>query len=100
MDRRTVLKGGLVLAATSHSAAGVVADLTTAQERADYHWNAYVEAMNQLTAGFDGWLINGGARYSEARGARTNFRNLNSVSLSMRDGPTKILIERHSPLKI
>lgn len=100
MNRRTILKGGLVLAATSHSAAGVVTDLTTAQERADYHWNAYVEAMNQLTAGFDGWLINGGARYSEANGARTSYRRLDSVSLMLRDGPAKILIERHSPLKI
>lgn len=63
MKRRTILKGGIIFAATAHTAASAPAlpkqpmsiddFLATAlpAEKARYHANALAEAMNELKSG-------------------------------------------------
>lgn len=68
MNRRAVLKGSLVLAATSHTAVAVADAQATMSiddflakalpsEKARYHSNALVEAMAELHPGKVGWRV-------------------------------------------
>lgn len=100
ISRRKAL-GFLAAASVPPTAAVAEAAETTARERADHHWKAFVEAMNELTADFDGWIIHGGAKFSAKKGARVDQRSLQSVRLFIeRKHSTQIMIERHSPLSI
>jgi hypothetical protein len=99
IKRRSVLRlfGAAPLAAMGGNASAVTA---TAQDRASHHWQAFVDAMNELTSEGDGWIVTGGAKVA-SNGDRPAFINASSI----RYVPEMIYgkeypVERHFPLAL
>lgn len=101
--RRNFL-GGVAVASlpmSSAIAAAVTPTQMTAIERAEHHWKAFAEAMDELTAECDGWLVNGGSRLSTKTGERHHHRSQNSIRIMPEQiNSTLVNIERHSPLSL
>ncbi|MEH3109008.1 MAG: hypothetical protein PGN22_02755 [Agrobacterium cavarae] len=101
--RRNFLGGVAVSTLPMSSATGgaVSPVQMTAHERAELHWKAFAEAMDEITAEYDGWLVNGGSRLSMRTGERHHHRSQNSIRMMPEQiNSTVVNIERHSPLSM
>lgn len=103
MRRRTFLGGAAVasLPVAAVASVTVASPEMTPKERAEHHWNAFVEAMDDLTADYDGWMASGVSRVSSKTGDRFSQLRLDSIRMMPEKiGSTNVNIERHTPLAI